>query len=133
MKLTKNKILKNIITVGLYFIPLSLVFFYFINFKDINKFFITEILLCNIPLLIFSFNFLVEKIDTQEKKFVYFNAGFFVYTLCSTLLFSVGNIKSEIIRFIWEFNVYLYLTYQILIFVEWYKNFRKKPINIKHV
>lgn len=124
-KQTKNKLLKKSVFWGIRIIPFSIIIFYVFNPDYIFKFNIIEILICYIPLLIYSFYFLIEKIDKIDKQFIYFNASFFIYTLCSTLLFSAGNIKSEIIRLIWSFNIYLYLIYQIFIFIEWYKNFRK--------
>lgn len=124
-KLIKNKLLKKSAFWGIPIIPFAIIAFYIFNPDYILKFNIIEILICYIPLLIYSFYFLIERIDKVDKKFIYFNASFFIYTLCSTLLFSAGNIKSEIIRLIWSFNIYLYLIYQIFIFVEWYKNFRK--------
>ena len=124
-KQTENKLLKKSVFWGVRIIPFSIIIFYIFNPDYIFKFNIIEILICYIPLLIYSFYFLIERIDKSDKNFIYFNASFFIYTLCSTLLFSAGNIKSEIIRLIWSFNIYLYLIYQIFIFIEWYKNFRK--------
>ena len=127
-KQTKNKLLKKSVFWGIRIIPFSILFFYVFNPDYIFKFNTIEILICYIPLLIYSFYFLIERIDEVDKKFIYFNASFLIYTFCSTLLFSTGNIQSEIKSLIWDFNIYLYLIYQIFIFIEWYKNFRK-PIS----
>ncbi|WP_435683861.1 hypothetical protein [Polaribacter sp.] len=52
--------------------------------------------------------------------------------MCSTLIFTLGNIGSRELKFyVWQFNSILYLIFQIMIFVEWYKNFRK-PIRKEH-
>jgi hypothetical protein len=93
---------------------------------------IIEIATTSIPLLMYSFYFFIKKIDDNTyKKYIYFNSGFFVYTLCSTLIFILGNIGSrELKLFVWNINTFLYLMFQIMIFVEWYKNFRK-PIHLK--
>ena len=89
-----------------------------------------EIVLLNIPLLIYSFIFLINKIDSKDKCFIYFNSGFFIYAACSTLLFCAGDITSELKTYLWSLNQLLYILFQFLIFIEWYKNFRKKTSEI---
>lgn len=86
-----------------------------------------EIATTSIPLIIYSFYFFVKNIDTNKnKKYIYFNSGFFLYTLCSTLIFTLGILDAvELKSYVWSFNAILYLAFQILIFVEWYQNFRK--------
>ena len=125
-RLIKNKLLKKSTLLGTYILPFFLLLYYIFNPDYISKFNVIEILVCNIPLLIYSFYFFIERIDSVENKFIYFNAGFFVYTLCSTLYFSAGNIESNMKNIIWFFNLTLYTIYQIFIFVEWYKNVRPK-------
>lgn len=95
-----------------------------IAFKRWNVF---EIVVTSIPLLIYSFYFFIKNIDNyKEKKYLYLNTGFFLYTLCSTLIFITGNIGTKAIKkYVWFVNSILYLAYQIFIFIEWYKNFRK--------
>ncbi len=113
-------------------IPLSFIIYFFSNEEAYREWSELEIALTSIPLLIYSFYFFIKKIDNnKDKKYIYFNSGFFVYTLCSTLIFILGNIGSrELKLFVWDINQFLYLTFQILIFIEWYKNFRK-PFNFK--
>lgn len=96
-------------------------------FKRWNVF---EIVITSIPLLMYSLYFFIKKMEDQiERKYLYFNIGFFVYTLCSTLIFITGNIGTKTIKtYIWLVNTILYSAYQVFIFVEWYKNF-KKPIH----
>lgn len=93
-----------------------------------KKFFVynsLEIVLTSIPLIIYSFYFFLKKIDHKSKEFIYLNSGFFIYLSCSTLLFATGNLKNSSLKMIvWYTNVSLYLVYQILVFIEWYKNFR---------
>ena len=102
------------------------------NPKAYEKWNVLEIAITSIPLIIYSFYFFIKNLDNNsDKKYIYFNAGFFVYTLCSSLIFSTGNLGSkEIKSYAWLFNNTLYLVFQILIFVEWYKNFRK-PLRLK--
>jgi len=91
-----------------------------------------EIILCSITLIIYSFLFFIKNIDGKKTHFLYINSGVFIYILSSTLIFSSGNLMSRFSKsvntFIWTINGLLYIFYQILIFVEWYKNFRK-PIS----
>jgi hypothetical protein len=118
-----NKILTIVITIP--FVT------YLINFPEaLKRFNIFEIAITSIPLIIYSFFFFVKKLEDHEcKKYIYFNAGFFLYTLCSTLIFTLGNIGSgELKMYVWHFNTFLYIVFQILVFVEWFKNFRKPAL-----
>ena len=114
-------------------IPLCFIIYFFSYEEAYREWSELEIAFTSIPLLIYSFYFFIKKIEiNKDKKYIYFNSGFFVYTLCSTLLFILGNIGSpDLKKFVWDINQFLYLTFQILIFVEWYKNFRK-PFNFKN-
>jgi hypothetical protein len=115
-----NKVLTIVIT-----IPFII---YLINFPEaLKRFNIFEIAITSIPLIIYSFFFFMRKLEDHKcKKYIYFNAGFFLYTLCSTLIFTLGNIGSgELKMYVWHFNTFLYIVFQILVFVEWFKNFRK--------
>tara|TARA_R110001632_G_scaffold102272_1_gene210328 strand:+ start:6356 stop:6568 length:213 start_codon:yes stop_codon:yes gene_type:complete len=69
---------------------------------------------------------MVQQISTPEKRFIYFISGLFAYILCSTLIFFAGNISGDTQRILWRVNNSLYILFQLLILVEWYKNFRKK-------
>ncbi len=95
--------------------------------ESYKKFNPIEIAVTSIPLLMYSFYFFIKKIDDhKDKKYIYFNSGFFVYTLCSTLIFILGNMGfRELKLHLWDINAFLYLVFQIMVFVEWYKNFKK--------
>ena len=123
--LEKKRLLKNGIRIILLLSLVSIGIYYLKNPKAYFSFNLFEIAITSIPLILFSFYFFIKKIDSDNHKFIYLNAGFFLYISCSTLLFSAGNISSSIKNIIWYSNVILYLVYQILVFVEWYKNFRK--------
>ena len=121
----KNKIFKIILKYIIFIVPISLVVFYIFNQKLLLSFNIVEIFICSIPLLVLSFMLFIEKMDSKNKKYIYFNSGFFLYLICSTLLFSAGNLEKDTRDVIWWTNSILYLVYQLLIFVEWYKNLRE--------
>jgi hypothetical protein len=133
LKIIDFKIIKKIIFAGILLIPLLLIWNALSSDPYMDTFNIPEILLTTIPLIIYSFSFLVQKIDSENKRYIYFNASFFIYTSCSILLFAGENITSEIQRILSSFNAILYVFYQFFIFLEWYKNFRKKPTKEKMI
>jgi hypothetical protein len=110
----------------------GLAIFYILRPLEYYVFNISEILLTSIPIVVYSFLFFIQKFDKTDKKFLYLNSGVFFYILCSTLIFTAGNfvssIKTNWYQSIWLINVSLYAVYQILIFIEWYKHFRKKEV-----
>jgi hypothetical protein len=126
----KNKLLSNIIRIYLFMALFSLAVCYFVYPKFLTEHNIFEVVVTSIPLIAYSFIFLVKRIDPDNKKFLFFNSGLFLYITCSTLIFVAGNLKSDMKIFIWIFNAFLFLVYQILVSIEWYKNFRK-PIHLK--
>lgn len=127
-QLLKNPVFRKLISVILIIVLVALGVYY-INFpSNYYKFNVFEIVITSLPLLVYSFLFFIQKMEGTDKRFIYIVSGFFLYVLCSTLLFTVGNIEAEIKRIIWYSNALLYIVYQVLIFVEWYKNFREKSI-----
>lgn len=125
--------LKNVLIYLSFIIVVSLVTQYIVFDIVYNSFNLFEILVCSVPLILYSVLFFYQTLDSNNKKYIYINSGIFLYILSSTLIFSAGNmmpdLSSEINKIIWHANVSLYLVYQILIFIEWYKNFRKKEVN----
>ena len=97
-----------------------------------NTFYLTEIVLCSLPLVFYSILYFTESFGVENKQFLIINSGVFLYLLCSTLIFASGNLMpnlpKDVNRLVWIFNVSFYLIYQILVFIEWYKNFRKQEI-----
>jgi len=70
-----------------------------------------------------------------RKQFTIVNVGIFFYLLSSSLIFASGNLVFDInvpesfSDLLVEINKVLYLLFQILIFTEWYQNYRKpKPL-----
>lgn len=128
-----NKTVKNVTLFFQIVIGLVLVVQYIIEPNLIMKFNLLEIVICSIPLTILSFLYILQSIDKKDKFFIYINSGVFLYLLCSTLIFVMGNYVKDIetfwFKFFWIFNVFLFLLYQLLIFIEWFKNFRKKEVN----
>lgn len=130
LEVIKSSFLKKVISFTIGGVVLALSYQYFKTPDIFFRFNTLEIALTSFPLIAYSFFFFIEKITDSEKKFIYIISGFFLYMLCSTLLFITGNISSSIKEYIWLFNAFLYLTYQLLIFIEWYKHFRvQKAVN----
>lgn len=103
---------------------------YFFDPSLYFKFNLIEIIVLTTPLIVYSFLFLVQTLSNPKKEFIYANSGILLYLLCSTLIFSSGNIMQtlpeNINEMVWTANAFLYLVYQVLIFIEWYKHFRKQ-------
>ncbi|MGJ8743481.1 hypothetical protein [Polaribacter sp.] len=111
-----------LLVLGIYYVCFPEDYFIF------NQF---EIIITSVPLIVYCFLFFLHRLSDIDKKYVFIISGLFVYLLCSTLLFTTGNIGSKSVKkIIWDMNSFLYLVYHILIFVEWYKNFRKPAIAI---
>ena len=97
------------------------------------KFDLVEIFICSLPIVIYSMVYLYNSLN-MSKGFLYINAGILIYLSASTLIFILGNYLSTQdintgIREIWMINDVLYLFFLILIFIEWFKNYR--PIKAK--
>ena len=124
----KNELLSTIIKIYLTLVLISLAIYYYLFPETLDKHNIYEVLATSIPLIVYSFTFLIRKIDDSNKNFIYLNSGLFLYILCSTLIFITGNFKADIKIYLWYFNVSLYLIYQLLTTLEWFKNFRKPKL-----
>jgi hypothetical protein len=126
MEELKNKALSKRIKTYLLFALIALGISYSLNPESYEKHNTFEVVITSVPLLVYCFIFFTKRIESSNSNFMFFNAGLFIYILCSTLLFVAGNVKAGIKLYIWAFNVVLYLIYQLCILLEWYKNVRPK-------
>ncbi len=124
-QLLKHVLYKKMIIIVLFIVLSMLVIYYSLYPSAYYSYSIFEIVITSVPLLLYCLLFFVQKLERANKKFNYIVSGLFLYILCSTLLFTAGNIKAEIKRIVWYTNVCLYIIYQLLIFTEWYTHFRK--------
>ena len=68
---------------------------------------------------------------SERLEFTVINVGILVYFLSSALIFASGNLvfdlqlSQEVMKIITGANVILYLAFQILILIEWIRNYRK--------
>ena len=131
-KMLKSNFRKTIPILSL--IILSILFFKFYTIPNLYyQFYLFEVVLCSIPIGIYSVFYFLECFGIANKKFLILNSGIFIYLISSTLIFSAGNLINGLnsdfkSRMVWALNIILYLTYQVLVFIEWYKNFRKQKI-----
>tara|TARA_R110002073_G_scaffold108336_9_gene243636 strand:+ start:68745 stop:69248 length:504 start_codon:yes stop_codon:yes gene_type:complete len=127
----KSERLKKVILSTSIFVIISVVLLFYFDRSSYNKFSLIEVIITSLPLVIFSIFFFVESIE-KSKKFIYINSGIFIYLASTTFLFAAGNYinssNSELRKIIWDLHAFIYVIYQILIFIEWYKHFRKKKI-----
>lgn len=81
---------------------------------------------------LFYFYFSLTK---KETEFLLINLGVFLYMISSSLILASGNLvfnfdlisKEDYILLLTLNNIF-YLIFQLLIFIEWFKNFRKQPL-----
>ena len=131
----ESQIKKKVINLFLIIIPFLIALLYVINPQDYFKFNLIEVIITSLPIVFYSILYFSENLNSS-KKFIYLNSGVFIYLISSTFLFSVGNFINDsnstdsFKRYVWALNVSIYLIYQILIFMEWYKHFRKSTANI---
>lgn len=96
-----------------------------------NKYNIISVVITQTLLVVYSIMHLYNSLN-KKSKFVLVSIGAFIYLLSSTLIFASGNlifdlsIPEYVSRLLNDFNAVLYLLFQILIFIEWYRNFRVK-------
>ena len=126
----KNLVYKKGILLSLFLVPIPLILQYVYNPEKYHMFNLTEIVVCSLPIVLHSIIYFFQSISKEKKEFLYINSGIFTYLLCSTLIFVAGNYVSPVYtfwyRFIWYLNAFLIIIFQSLIFIEWYKHFRKK-------
>lgn len=126
-----SKMIKRIIVYVLFLFLSVVVVLYAFDPPSFFKFYIPEILLLSIPLMVYSVMYLYNSLETGTSKCVFFSAGLFIYLISSTLLFVGGNyivekfVGKKYLASLWEINNAVYLCFAALIIIEWLVNFRK--------
>ena len=83
-------------------------------------------------LIVYSIVYFYRSLSKALNELIIVNIGVFVYLICSTLIFASGNffdfkfIPESGYTFLWQLNGIFYIVFQILIFIEWYRNYRAK-------
>lgn len=82
----------------------------------------------NVIIVSYSFLYFYKRL-AEKGEFLIVNIGIFLYLLSSILVFASGNlifnenISDEIPRLLVRINRILFLVFQVLILVEWWKNY----------
>jgi hypothetical protein len=130
--LLKEKLQKKIVKMGLILGLLALTIQYAMQPELFFKFNLFEIFITSFLLIIFS-TFHFYNLLNEKKYFYYINAGILVYLFGSTVLFLAGNLVSSLASKMntvtWTLNAFLYIIYQVFIFVEWKKSFSRTEAN----
>lgn len=129
--LLKSRFQKNIVKVGLAAGSIALAVQYAMNPGIFFKFNLFEIFITSFPLIVYS-TFHFYNLLNEKKEFYYLNTGLLVYLFGSTVLFLAGNLvaslSEDINTITWTLNAFLYIIYQIFIFIEWWKSFSGKIV-----
>ncbi len=120
----------------IYFVSCLVMFFLVYQyFSDIKLFSIYNALGITITqsiLIVYSIIYFYQSLHKRTPEFLIVNIGIFLYLICSTLIFASGNlvfdvkIPTKTYFLLLKVNGILYILYQILIFIEWRKNYYKK-------
>ncbi len=75
-------------------------------------------------------------LSKKDSKFLLINLGIFLYMISSSLILASGNlvfnfdlISKEDYILLLTLNNAFYIIFQVLVFIAWYRNFRKKPVS----
>ena len=132
-----NQIQKRLVYIILFVVISILGVQYYIQPYLFLKFNILEVFICSSPLVAYAIIHLYNSL-TRRGVFIYINIGVLIYLTSSTLIFIFGDYladfrdKNLIVKNIWLINKGLYISYLLLIFMEWYKNFRVYKQYINH-
>ena len=90
-------------------------------------------LISHVIIVIYSIVYFYKSLS-QKPLFLYVNTGLFLYLLSSALLFALGNqvynlkVSVSNLNLLVGLNSLFYALFQILVLVEWWKNYRTKVI-----
>lgn len=93
-----------------------------------NRYNALGMFISQIVLVIYALLYMYKSLS-EKKDFTIVNIGIFVYLMASSLIFASGNlvfnieVPVEFSDMLANINKVLYLAFQILIFVEWWKNY----------
>jgi hypothetical protein len=125
----KNQKIKTLIKIVVPITIGSLTVQYYLYPELYYVFNVYEIFICIFPIVIYALSHLFQTHGSPNKKYIYITSGILIYFLPHALVFSSGNLMpglpSNVNQIIWLVNAVLYLIFLLLIFIEWYKHFRK--------
>ncbi len=126
----KGRKMKKLISISCILISVFLAIRYIIRPSMFWEFNTIEPLLSNGMLIVYLVVFLFKRMEFSNTKYLYFASGLLVYLVSSTLLFALGDYLLEhfsrsTFMNLWSVNNVLYILFLVLMFIEWYKHFRK--------
>ena len=130
----KQRKLVNILIVSVSFVLLSLFTLSVFGYYNLKPFDPLQVIICALPLLIFSMIHLYNSMSTS-LKFIYVAVGVLFYKTISVLIFMLLNFANMNDYFdgfsglLWDLNRVCLIIYFVLILFEWFKNYRVKKIN----
>ena len=128
--LNSYKIILSILTT----IFIGLIFQYIINTDLFFRYNPIGITITQFTLIIYSVTYLYRSLNLVNSEFLIVNIGLFLYLVSSTLIFASGNLVFNIdiptttYDLLFRLNAIFYFIFQILIFIEWRKNYYKKTL-----
>lgn len=127
--LFKTAKLKRIVEIVFVCVCAILTIQYINNPQLYFKFNLLEIILTSLSIVTFSVIYFYNSL-TEKMECMYLNYGIFMYLLTSTLIFCSGNFitstDASLNKILWFVNSLLFVVYQILIFIQWYKSLKSK-------
>lgn len=117
---------KKIIRTKGVIVTILILFHFTFNLKTFYSFDLFEIFITSYAIIIFALLYLYTILD-KPKQFYYITIAIVFYLISSTVLFLAGNLMNNIDsnNYIWMINIILVLIFQLIIFAEWYFNYRK--------
>lgn len=117
---------KTIIRFLMVLIPIVLTIQYLVYPELIFKFNLIEVFLCSFSIVVYAVFHFYNMLN-HKRLYYFINSGLLIYLFGSTIIFLSGNvliIKSKAIScYLGYINVFLYLFYLTMIFIEWKKNY----------
>ena len=87
------------------------------------------IIITSTVLIFYSIIYFFHHISDKELKLYLVNSGILIYLLGTILLFSIANTGLELAKYteraLWILNAFIFLVFQIIIFVQWFSDRRK--------
>jgi hypothetical protein len=124
-----NRIQQNIVKYGFVFCLSALAIQYYFDPSQFLKFNLFEIFITSFLIIIYATFYLFNLLN-EKKEFYYLNLGVLIYLFGSTVFFLASHLLTlNALRLeisIWVLNALLYVLYQILVYLEWKKNFSLK-------
>lgn len=128
--------MKRFIRYSVIVIPVGFVVQYCLDTTLFYKFNIIEVLVCLLLPVFYAIVFLYKSLDSGNKKWILFTSGLIIYFLSSSVVFSganyfIAHLLEKLSSFhadFWLINNIIYVIYQLLITIEWFKSFKNTAL-----